>query len=130
MISPDEPGLGGFQITIFDNAGGTSTAAWLDDVATVFDSVAACLGISPNEPLPIVPPNADDVPAVVLDPSRTRGAFGWTAKVGLSESIARMVRWYEAYGVSAIYSHLQPSPAAKSPARAAFPRASLPTARW
>jgi UDP-glucose 4-epimerase len=82
-------------------------------IATVFDSVAACLGISPNEPLPIVPPNADDVPAVVLDPSRTREAFGWTAKVGLSESIARMVRWYDAYGVSAIYSHLQPSPAAR-----------------
>ena len=82
-------------------------------IAEVFDIVAACLGISTSGPVPIVPPNADDVPAVVLDPSRTREAFGWTAKVRLSESIARMVRWYDAYGVSAIHSHLQPPPAAR-----------------
>jgi nucleoside-diphosphate-sugar epimerase len=80
-------------------------------IAEVLDIVAACLGISPSEPAPIVPPNADDVPAVVLDPSRTREAFGWAAKVGLSESIAQMVRWYDAHGVSAIHSHLQPPPA-------------------
>jgi UDP-glucose 4-epimerase len=83
-------------------------------IAEVFEIVAECLGIRPSEPIPIVPPNADDVPAVVLDPSRTREAFGWTAKVGLSESIARMVRWYDANGVVAIHSHLQPSPAARA----------------
>ena len=62
-----------------------------------FDSVAACLGISPNEPLPIVPPNADDVPAVVLDPSRTREAFGWTAKVPVEEGIPKFVEWFKGY---------------------------------
>jgi UDP-glucose 4-epimerase len=82
-------------------------------IAQVFDTVATCLGIRPSEPVPIVPPSADDVPAVVLDPSRTREVFGWTAKVGLSESIARMVRWYDAHGVSAIHRHLQSPPAAK-----------------
>lgn len=82
-------------------------------IAEVFDTVAACLGINPSEPVPIVAPNADDVPAVVLDASRTHEAFGWTAKVGLSESIARMVHWYDAHGVSAIHSHLQPLRAAK-----------------
>ena len=79
-------------------------------IAEVFDTVATCLGICPSEPVPIVPPNADDIPAVVLDPSRTSQTFGWTARVGLAESIARMVRWYEAYDVSAIHSHLQPRP--------------------
>jgi UDP-glucose 4-epimerase len=77
-------------------------------IAEVYDTVATCLGIRPSESVPIVPPNADDVPAVVLDPSRTREAFGWTAKVGLSESIARMIGWYDAHDVSAIHSHLQP----------------------
>jgi hypothetical protein len=33
--------------------------------------------------------------------------------VGLSESIARMIRWYDAYGVSAIHSHLSPPLAEK-----------------
>jgi len=28
----------------------------------------------------------------------------------LAESIARMVRWYEAHDVPAIHSHLQPPP--------------------
>jgi len=79
-------------------------------IAEVFDTVARCLGICPSEPVPIVPPNADDVPAVVLDPSRTNQTFGWTARVGLAESIARMVRWYEAHDVSAIHSHLQSRP--------------------
>jgi len=79
-------------------------------IAEVFDTIAMCLEIHPSEPVPIVPPNADDVPAVVLDPSRTSETFGWTARVGLAESIARMARWYEAHDVSAIYSHLQSRP--------------------
>jgi UDP-glucose 4-epimerase len=83
-------------------------------IAEVFDIIATCLGIRPSEPVPIVPPNADDVPAVVLDPLRTREVFGWTAKVGLSDSIARMVSWYDAHDVSTIHSHLRPEPRGKA----------------
>jgi UDP-glucose 4-epimerase len=79
-------------------------------IAEVFDTIASCLGIRPTEPVPIVPPSADDVPAVVLDPSRTREVLGWSAKLGLSQSIASMVRWYDACGVSAVHSHLRPPP--------------------
>src|SRR5204863_10115215 len=60
-------------------------------IAEVFETVSARLGISPVEPVSIVPPNADDVPAVVLDPSHTRRVLGWTAKLGLRESIGRMI---------------------------------------
>ena len=80
-------------------------------VAEVFNAVASSLGISPAEPVPIVPPNPDDVPAVVLDPSYTSTVLGWTAKVGFSQSIARMIGWYDAHGVSTIHSHLQRVPA-------------------
>jgi predicted dehydrogenase len=62
-------------------------------VAEVFDAVASCLGISPAEPVPVVPPNPDDIPAVVLDPSYTSNVLGWTAKVGFSQSIARVIGW-------------------------------------
>lgn len=82
-------------------------------ITEVFDTVAACLEMHPSEPVPVVPPGADDVAAVVLDPARTREAFGWTAIVGLSESIARMVHWYDTNGVAAIHSHLQPPPVAR-----------------
>jgi nucleoside-diphosphate-sugar epimerase len=83
-------------------------------IAEVFNTIAACLGITLPEPVPVVPPAADDIPAVVLDPSRTRAALGWKAELSLSESIARMVRWYDTHGVPVIHSHLRPPPAGES----------------
>ena len=83
-------------------------------IAEVFNTIAACLGIILPEPVRVVPPAADDVPAVVLDPSRTRAALGWRAELDLAQSIARMVHWYDTHGVSAIHSHLRPSPAEES----------------
>jgi len=76
-------------------------------IKDVFDAVAAHLGIAPTEPVPIVPCGPDDVPAVVLDPKHTENVLGWRAKLGFAETIARMLRWYDAHGVSAIHSHLR-----------------------
>jgi UDP-glucose 4-epimerase len=81
-------------------------------IKEVFDVVAAYLGIVPAEPVPVVPPGPDDVPAVVLDPARTTEMLGWRAKIGFAATIERMLRWYDAHGVSAIFSHLQ-APAAR-----------------
>ena len=78
-------------------------------IVDVFDAVAACLGVAPAEPVPVVPASPDDVPTLVLDPSRTCDALGWKAKVGFSESIARVIDWYDVHGVSTIRSHLQPA---------------------
>ena len=83
-------------------------------IAEVFNTVAACLGITLPEPVRVVPAAADDIAAVVLDPSRTRAALGWRAEMGFSESIARVVRWYDTHGVPVIYSHLRPPPAEES----------------
>ncbi|MBV8132701.1 MAG: NAD-dependent epimerase/dehydratase family protein [Alphaproteobacteria bacterium] len=76
-------------------------------IAEVFCAVAACLGISPPKTIPVVPPNSDDVPALVLDPSVTHGVLGWQARVGFAEMISRVIRWYDAHGVPTIHSHLQ-----------------------
>ena len=75
-------------------------------IKEVFDEVAAHLGVTLTEPVPVVPPGADDVPAVVLDPSRTGPAFGWKAQVGFRETIRRQLEWYDRHGVSDVYSHL------------------------
>jgi UDP-glucose 4-epimerase len=80
-------------------------------IKEVFDAVAAYLGVTLAEPVPVVPPGPDDVPAVVLDPAHTEKMLGWRAKVGFGETIERMLRWYDAHGVSAIHSHLQAPPA-------------------
>jgi nucleoside-diphosphate-sugar epimerase len=47
----------------------------------------------------------------VLDPSVTERAFGWKPQVPFAESVRRTLRWYDEYGVGAIFSHLAPPPA-------------------
>lgn len=74
-------------------------------IREIFDAVAKYLELSPPEP-PLVPCGADDVPAVVLDASRTEQAFGWKAKYGFEDTIRRMLAWYDTHGVTDIYSHL------------------------
>jgi nucleoside-diphosphate-sugar epimerase len=75
-------------------------------IKDVFDAVAAYLGVTLTEPVSVIAPGADDVPAVVLDPSHTRAALGWEAKLDFGATIARMLQWYDAHGVSDIHSHL------------------------
>lgn len=75
-------------------------------IKDIFDAVVDYLGVTLDQPVRVVPPGDDDVPAVVLDPTETERAFAWKAQVGFEDTIANMLRWYDAHGVSAIYSHL------------------------
>lgn len=76
-------------------------------IKEIFDLVVAHLGVQLKEPVPEVEPGADDVPAVVLDPSHTIATFGWQPRYGFEETIRRMLAWYDQHGVVAIYSHLK-----------------------
>jgi UDP-glucose 4-epimerase len=75
-------------------------------IKAVFDEVASYLGMRPSEPPPVVPVGADDVPAMVLDPSCTKKEFNWKASVGFRETLRRQLDWYRNHGVSDVYSHL------------------------
>jgi nucleoside-diphosphate-sugar epimerase len=75
-------------------------------IKEIFDEVSGYLGITPAEPVPVVPPGADDVPAVVLDPAKTGSALGWQAKVGFKDAIRRQLDWYGKHGVNDVFSHL------------------------
>ncbi|MBU4568417.1 MAG: nucleotide sugar epimerase, partial [Alphaproteobacteria bacterium] len=75
-------------------------------IRDVFDEVAHHLGIEVPAPA-ILPPGADDVAAVVLDPSATQAAFGWAAKVGFADSLKRMLAWYDVHGVHTVYAHVR-----------------------
>lgn len=115
-------------LSVVDTAMADDAPAGIFNVSTgegrtikdVFDAVAKHLGIVPGEPVPVVPPGEDDVPAVVLDPIQTRDVLGWEARVGFAETMRRMLAWYDAYGVSDIHSHL----AAPAGSRAAGGRGS------
>jgi len=78
-------------------------------IKEIFDLVTDYLSL-PRQDVPITPPAADDVPVVALDASETKKAFGWTPKVSFEETVRRQLAWYDQYGITDVYSHLQ-SPA-------------------
>ncbi|MBL8590356.1 MAG: NAD-dependent epimerase/dehydratase family protein [Methylobacteriaceae bacterium] len=80
-------------------------------IKEIFDIVVDHLGVRLAAPVPEVDPGADDVPVVVLDPAETIRAFGWRPRYDFEQTIRRMLAWYDAHGVTAIYSHLKaPAP--------------------
>lgn len=75
-------------------------------IKEIYDFVLAYLQIRPSEDVPIVPPGADDVPAVVLDPGETTRRLGWRAQVSFTETLRRQLEWYDRHGVTDVFSHL------------------------
>lgn len=75
-------------------------------IKEIFDIVSAHVGVSMPD-VPIVAPAADDVPVMTLDASVTMRDFGWRLTIGFEETIARQLRWYDAHGVSDVFSHLK-----------------------
>lgn len=76
-------------------------------IREIFDIVVDHLGITLDSEVPEVDPGEDDVPAVVLDPSRAMADFNWKPKHSFEDTIRRMLAWYDTHGVTAIYSHLR-----------------------
>ena len=95
VLQPESP-LGVFNVSTGESR----------SIKDVFDAVSKYLDITPVEAPPIVPPGVDDIPEVVLDPSETERVLSWKAAVGFEETIRRMLVWYDAHGVSTVYSHL------------------------
>lgn len=76
-------------------------------IEEIFQLVAKHLGNPGAQPAAVVEPGADDVAAMVLDPSKTERTFGWRAVVNFEQTITRMLAWYDQHGVTDIYSHLK-----------------------
>jgi len=75
-------------------------------IKEIFDLVTSYLNLEASE-VPVVPPAADDVPVVVLDPSATYATFGWKAQISFEQTIRRQLSWYDKHGVTDVFSHLQ-----------------------
>ena len=93
---------GGAPTGVFNVSTGTGHT-----IKEIFDIVADHLKIDLKEPVPEVEPAADDVAAVVLDPTNTMAEFGWRPQYTFEQTIRRMLSWYDQHGVTAIYSHLK-----------------------
>jgi UDP-glucose 4-epimerase len=55
----------------------------------------------------ILEPQADDIPAIVLDPAEASAVLGWVAKVPLRESLSKCIESYQRDGIGEIYTHLR-----------------------
>lgn len=76
-------------------------------IKEVFDLMVERMKIKLDEPVEVLPPNADDVSSLLLDPAETERAFGWKAGVSLATGVDRLVGWYDENGVEETYTHLQ-----------------------
>ena len=79
-------------------------------IKEIFDITVDHLGVTCCSPVQETDPDADDVPAVVLDPSVTISTFGWRPRFTFEETIRRMLTWYDAHGVTVGHSHLKTPP--------------------
>jgi len=77
-------------------------------IKKVFDTVAAHLDVKLEEPVRTTEVGDDDVQSLVLDPSQTIKQFNWEPTFKTDETLERMLKWYDANGVSKVYSHLAP----------------------
>lgn len=75
-------------------------------IKEIFDIVSDHVGIQIDN-VPVVPPAADDVPVMMLDASVAGQAFGWKCNIGFRETIKRQLEWYDAHGVTDVFSHLK-----------------------
>lgn len=74
-------------------------------IRELYDAVAAAMGVStPVEERDLGP---DDVPTILLDPSRTNEEFGWKPTVPLKLGIQKAVEWYRKHGVDQTFTHLR-----------------------
>jgi UDP-glucose 4-epimerase len=78
-------------------------------IRDVYDRVRSHLGMPRDPAIKVVPVGDDDVSSVVPDPSRTEKVLGWKAKVSFEDTIRNVLAWYDAHGVSDVYSHLAQS---------------------
>ncbi len=67
---------------------------------------AVHLGLAADPDVKVVPVGDDDVPSVVPDPSKTRSVLGWRRKCLSTKQFDGLLAWYDAHGVSDVYSHL------------------------
>ena len=74
-------------------------------IMEIFKLVCEYLNIE-NFDVPIIPVGEDDIKEVVLDPSETEKKLGWKSKINFNDTIKNQLIWYDNYGISEIFSHL------------------------
>lgn len=76
-------------------------------IKDLFDRIVFNLGVKLRQPTTVLPRSTDDVGSLLLDPTETTKAFGWSAMTGLDEGLKRQIAWFNVHGVGETYTHLR-----------------------
>jgi UDP-glucose 4-epimerase len=76
-------------------------------IRELFDATVEALGIKLDDPVEVRPRGEDDAYTILLDPSRTKAQFAWSAHVPLDEGVAAAIDYYRRFGITDTYTHLK-----------------------
>lgn len=76
-------------------------------IKDLYDAVIAALEITPATDVEVRPRGADDAYTILLDPTQTNQDFDWAISTPLATGVAAAICWYEQYGITQTFTHLQ-----------------------
>jgi nucleoside-diphosphate-sugar epimerase len=82
-------------------------------ILELYDEVVKAMGITPYPEPEIKELGPDDVPSILLDPSRTFDDFGAIEFTPLSTTVAEAINYFKAHGTIGEYTHLKLASASK-----------------
>ncbi|MBI4971271.1 MAG: NAD-dependent epimerase/dehydratase family protein [Candidatus Omnitrophica bacterium] len=76
-------------------------------IKELFDATVHALEIHLDKPVEIKPRSADDVPTILLDPSKTLRDFGTVPSYPLTDGVRNAIRYYQQFGIAETFTHLK-----------------------
>jgi UDP-glucose 4-epimerase len=77
-------------------------------IKELFDATVKALNITLEHEVEVRPRHPDDAYTILLDPAKTQRDFGWRVTMPLERGVQRAIEWYQQYGITQTYTHLQP----------------------
>jgi len=75
-------------------------------ITELYEATVKALGLTRAGDVEVRPRGLDDAYTILLDPSKTYRDFAWKATTPLEVGVSAAVDWYQRYGVSQTFTHL------------------------
>ena len=76
-------------------------------IKELFEAVQEALGIELDEEVEVRPRGEDNAYTILLDPSKTNGAFDWKAHTPLTDGVREAVAWCQTHDLTETFTHLK-----------------------
>lgn len=72
----------------------------------LYQEVVRSMTLPPLDPVEVKPRTPDDVPSILLDPSRTEAEFQWKTRHDWHDGVRQAVEWYKTHNIAETFTHL------------------------